>query len=152
MSHWYHQVTDDMANIVLAIEFFEEELIDAKQECQLHGKLETASSKLPGIVEKRFSQLQEIEAILEYLNIELKRERSRVFRKYLEHYNKVLTSRDAEKFVDGEASVIALTHLVNQFSLTRNSYLSIMKGLDSKGWMIGHITRLRSAGLENVEL
>jgi hypothetical protein len=40
------------------------------------------SASLPGITEHRFNQLQEIEAILEHLNIELRRERSKVFRKY----------------------------------------------------------------------
>jgi hypothetical protein len=27
-----------------------------------------------------------------------------------------------------------------------------MKGLDSKSWMLGHITRLRTAGMEDVTL
>ena len=112
--------------------------------------MEKASSSLPGLTEFRFNQLQEIEAILEHLNIELRRERSKVFRKYLESYNRTLSSRDADKFVDGEQSVIDLSHLVNQFSLLRNKYLGIMKGLDTKQWQIGHITRLRTAGMEDI--
>ena len=72
------------------------------------------------------------------------------FWKYLENYNRTLSSRDADKFVDGEQSVIDLTHLVNQFSLLRNKYLGIMKGLDTKQWQIGHITRLRTAGMEDI--
>ena len=72
------------------------------------------------------------------------------FRKYLENYNRQLSSRAAEKFVDGEDSVVTLTHLTNQFSLLRNQYLGIMKGLDTKQWQIGHITRLRTAGMEDI--
>ena len=112
--------------------------------------MEKASSSLPGLTEFRFNQLQEIEAILEHLNIELRKERAITFRKYLENYNRTLSSRDADKFVDGEQSVIDLTHLVNQFSLLRNKYLGIMKGLDAKQWQIGHITRLRTAGMEDI--
>ena len=112
--------------------------------------MERASASLPGITELRFNQLQEIEAILEHLNIQLRKERSRVFRKYLEAYNRQLTSRDADKFVDGEDSVITLTELCNQFSLLRNRFLGIMKGLDTKQWQIGHITRLRTAGMEDI--
>jgi hypothetical protein len=52
--------------------------------------------------------------------------------------------------VDGEDSVINLTQLVNQFSLLRNRYLGILKGLDVKQWQIGHITKLRTAGLEDI--
>lgn len=150
MSTWYNKVVDDLSVIIDCIDYFENELEDARYECGIKGSLEKASAKLPGITEMRFNQLQEIEAILEHLNIELRRERSKTFRKYLEAYNRQLSSRDAEKFVDGEDSVITLTQLTNQFSLLRNKFLGIMKGLDTKQWQIGHITRLRTAGMEDI--
>jgi hypothetical protein len=150
MSTWYNKIVEDLSVIVDCIEYFENELDEARYECGIKGSLEKASAALPGITERRFNQLQEIEAILEHLNIELRKERSKVFRKYLESYNRQLSSRDAEKFVDGEESVITLTHLTNQFSLMRNKFLGIMKGLDTKQWQIGHITRLRTAGMEDI--
>jgi hypothetical protein len=150
MSTWYNKIVEDLSVIVDCIEYFENELDEARYECGIKGSLEKASAALPGITEKRFNQLQEIEAILEHLNIELRKERSKVFRKYLESYNRQLSSRDAEKFVDGEESVITLTHLTNQFSLMRNKFLGIMKGLDTKQWQIGHITTLRTAGMEDI--
>jgi hypothetical protein len=117
MATHYNNIVKDLSNIVPAIEYYDKELNDARWEVKIKGSLEKASSSLPGLTEFRFNQLQEIEAILEHLNIELRRERSKVFRKYLENYNRTLSSRDADKFVDGEQSVIDLTHLVNQFSL-----------------------------------
>jgi len=152
VSTWYNRVVKDLSEIVDCIEYYENELNDAKYECHIKGSLERASAALPGITELRFNQLQEIEAILEHLNIELRRERSKTFRKYLETYNRQLSSRDAEKYVDGEESVITLSQLVNQFSLLRNKYLGIMKGLDTKQWQIGHITKLRTAGMEDVTI
>ena len=150
MATHYNKIVQDLGNIVPAIEYYEKELNEARWEVKIKGSLEKASSSLPGLTEFRFNQLQEIEAILEHLNIELRRERSKIFRKYLENYNRTLSSRDADKFVDGEQSVIDLSHLVNQFSLLRNKYLGIMKGLDTKQWQIGHITRLRTAGMEDI--
>ena len=150
MSTWYNKVTSKLGDIVGAIDHFEKELDGAKYECRIKGSLEKASASLPGITEHRFNQLQEIEAILEHLNIALRKERSSVFRKFFETYNRQLTSRDAEKYVDGEQSVIDLSHLCNQFALLRNRYLGIMKGLDTKQWQIGHITKLRTAGMEDI--
>lgn len=150
MSTWYNKVVDDLGSIVPAIEYFESQLQEARYECSIKGSLEKSSASLPGITEYRFNQLQEIEAILEHINIELRKERSKVFRKYLEAYNRQLSSRDADKFVDSEDSVINLTHIANQFALLRNQYLGIMKGLDTKQWQIGHITRLRTAGMEDI--
>ena len=150
MATHYNNIVQDLGNIVPAIEYYQKELDEARWEVKIKGSLEKASASLPGLTEFRFNQLQEIEAILEHLNIELRKERSVVFRKYLENYNRTLSSRDADKFVDGEQSVIDLTHLTNQFSLLRNKYWGIMKGLDTKQWQIGHITRLRTAGMEDI--
>ena len=150
MAGWYNSVVEDLGKIVDSIDYYEKQLEEAKYECSIKGSLEKSSAALPGITEHRFNQLQEIEAILEHLNIELRNERSKTFRKFLESYNRRLSSRDAEKFVDGEPSVINLTHLCNQYSLLRNKYLGIMKGLDTKQWQIGHITRLRTAGMEDI--
>ena len=152
MATHFNKIVEDLGNIVDAISYFERELEDAKWECRIKGSLEKLSASLPGLTEFRFNQLQEIEAILEHLNIELRRERSKTFRKYLESYNRTLSSRDAEKFVDGEDSVVNLQHLCNQYSLLRNKYLGILKGLDVKQWQIGHITRLRTAGMEDISI
>jgi hypothetical protein len=96
---WYTKVSKDISYIPDAVAYFENELIDARKDSKVSGNIEKASALMPGIVEQRFSQLQEIEAILEYLNIELRRLRSSLFRKYLETYQRALTSRDVEKYV-----------------------------------------------------
>ena len=150
MSLWFNKVSGDVSQIVNCITHYESELEEAKKEVKIKGSLERASAALPGIMEHRYNQLQEIEAILEDLNIDLRKERSHIFRKFLEHYNRQLSSRDAEKYVDGEPSVINLTRLTNQFGLLRNQYLGIIKGLDVKQWQIGHITKLRTAGMEDI--
>ena len=104
--NWYDQVSKDISKIPAAVQYYEAELLQAKKETNVVGRLEKASAQMPAIVETRFGQLQEIEAILEYLNIELRRLRSSHFRKYVENYQRQLSSRDAEKFVDGEADVV----------------------------------------------
>ena len=105
---------------------------------------------MPGITEHRFNQLQEIEAVLNFLNIQLRKIRRKWFKKYLEGYARALTSRDAEKYVDGEDEVIDFETIINEVALLRNKWLGIMKGLETKQWQLGHITRLRTAGMEDV--
>jgi hypothetical protein len=149
---WYYKVTDDINQVVGAIAHFEDQLADARKEIPIKGSLERASAGLPGITEYRFNQLQEVESILENLNIRLRKKRSEVFRKYLENYNRQLSSRDAEKYVDGDSDVVSLTEVVNQFALVRNQYLGIMKGLESKSFQLNNIVKLRTVGIENVSI
>lgn len=150
---WYSKVTSDLSNIAACIEFYEQEIDKARVDLSIkHKTLEKHGAELPAIVEVRFSQLQEIEAILEYLNIKLKEQRSKTFKKYLENYNKALSSRDAEKYSDSDKEVVDLAILVNEFALLRNKFLALHKGLDQKGWMIGHIVKLRAAGLDDAAI
>ena len=152
MAGWYNKVKDDMANVVDAIIHFDAEFENARMETSLKGNLERSSRDIPGIVAYRFGQLQEIEAILEYLNIEARKAQRKHYRKYLENYNKVLSSRDADKFADGEQEVINMEHLVNEFALVRNKWLGVMKGLEAKQFQINNITKLRTAGMEDINL
>jgi hypothetical protein len=149
---WYTKVSQDVSNIPDAVTYFESELQVARQEVRLSGNLEKASASMPGTVEQRFSQLQEIEAILEYLNIELRRLKSSHFRKYLENYQRALSSRDVEKYVEGEADVVDMEKIINEFALLRNKWLGITKALDQKQWQITNIVKLRVAGMEDATI
>jgi len=149
---WYNKIKNDMSEIVAAITFYDNELQVAHKETFLSGNLERNSREVPGNLAYRFGQLQEVEAILEYLNIELRKIHRAKYRKYLEHYNKTLSSRDADKFAEGDQDYIDMEHLVNEFALVRNKYLALMKGLEAKQFQIGHITKLRTAGMEDIRL
>ena len=147
---WYNRVVANLAEIPNFITFYEGELSQAKGEIIIRGNVEKAVSNLPGDTEHRFNQLQEIEAVLNYLNIQLRKIRRKHFQKYLEAYARALTSRDAEKYVDGEDEVIDFETIINEVALLRNKWLGIMKGLESKNFMIGHVVRLRTAGMEDI--
>jgi hypothetical protein len=149
---WYTKIAKDISHIPDAVLYYESELGEARKEVRLTGNLEKASASMPGVVEERFSQLQEIEAILEYLNIELRRLKSQFFRKYLENYQRALSSRDCEKFVEGEADVIDFEKIINEFALLRNKWLGITKALDQKQWQITNIVKLRVAGMEDATI
>jgi len=149
---WYSRITSNLAMIPDFIAHYEHELNEAKRECRIGGYVEHNIKELPGITEHRFNQLQEIEAILNYLNIQLRKIRRRHFQKYLEAYARQLTSRDAEKYVDGEDEVIDFETIINEVALLRNRWLGIMKGLDTKQWQMGHIVRLRTAGMEDIQV
>jgi hypothetical protein len=139
--------------IVDCITYYENELVESRKELSIKGeRIEHHAATLPSITELRYSQLQDIEAILEYLNIQYKKVRSSAFKKYTTSHNKALTSRDAEKYVDGDDSVIESAMLINRFALLRNQYLAVMKGIEAKHWEITNIVKLRCAGIEDARL
>ena len=147
---WYNKITDDLSVLPDFISYYENELVEAKRDCSIYGNVEKNITKLPGVTEHRFNQLQEIEAVLNYMNVKLRKLRTKHFQKYLEKYNRSLSSRDAEKYTDGEDEVVDFEVLINEVALLRNRWLGIMKALESKNFMLGHVVRLRTAGMEDI--
>ena len=106
---WYNKVVQSLDNLPDAIQHFEDELEWAKKnDLNMKGRpIEKISAEVPGVVEQRYNQLQEIEAILEHLNIQLQKLRTSKFRGYLEQYNHALSSRDAGIYADWACAGIA---------------------------------------------
>jgi hypothetical protein len=149
---WYSRVVADLSNIPDFIAHYENELADARRDVQIGGMIEKNITALPGVTEHRFNQLQEIEAVLNHLNIQLRKIRRKHFQKYLEGYARALTSRDAEKYVDGEDEIIDFETIINEVAFLRNRWLGIMKAMESKNFMLGHVVRLRAAGMEDIQV
>lgn len=147
---WYNRVVANLGEIPAFINYYEQELVAAKSDIKIRGNVERALSNLPGETEHRFNQLQEIEAVLEYLNIQLRKIRQTHYKKYLEAYQRALTSRDAEKYAEAEDEVIDMETIINEVALLRNKWLGVMKGIESKNFMLGHVVRLRTAGMEDI--
>ena len=150
--NWYTRITVNLGVLPDFIQYFEAELEGAKKEVKIYGNVEKNIAAIPGVTEHRFNQLQEVEAVLNYLNIQLRKIRRKHFQKYLEAYNRALTSRDAEKYAEGEDEVIDMEVLINEVAYLRNRWLGIMKGLEAKQWQMGHIVRLRTSGMEDITI
>jgi hypothetical protein len=151
--NWYNSVvSSDLLTLPDAITYYEAEITAAKNECRITGNIEKAAALMPGIVEHRFNQLQEIEAILQHLNNELRRLRGHHFKQYNETYARKLTSRDIERYVDHEPDVVAYDRISNQFALVRNQWLGVAKALEVKQWQISNIVKLRCAGMEDASI
>jgi len=150
---WYYKVTADYSELPACLEYFSSEAEHARKELSMKGRLEEHAAKLPVVTERRFSQLQVLNAICKAFEIERDKAKSHHYKKFLEHYNKTLSSRDAEKYAEGEKDVVDLELLINEICMVRNVFTGIVKGLDNKSYTINNITRLRQAGLEdsNVE-
>ena len=149
---WYNKIVDDMGQLPDAIDWFQKQLETAWVEAKIIGGIERAAQELSGIMAYRFGQLQEVEAILKHLNIRYDKMRSDHYRRYLERYQRELTDRSIEKYIDGEDDVVTMATLINEVALVRNKYLALIKGLEQKSYNISNIIKLRIVGMEDAHL
>jgi hypothetical protein len=52
---WYAKVSKDIAHLPNCLDYFYNELEEARKEVKIYGNVEKASAALPGIVEHRFN-------------------------------------------------------------------------------------------------
>jgi hypothetical protein len=67
--NWHTKVSQNLTAIPDFINYYELELVNARKQVGIYGRVEKNITDLPGVTEERFGQLQEIEAVLNYLNI-----------------------------------------------------------------------------------
>lgn len=149
---WFYRIKNDLSLLPDMIDYYNTEIEAARQETRIFGSLEKNNQALPGQVAYRFDQLQEIESVLKHLNVKYDKMRSDHYRRYLERYNRELSDRSIEKYIDGETDIVDMSCLINEVALVRNKYLGIMKAFDAKSYSLGNITRLRIAGMNDAEL
>lgn len=149
---WHRIIKADRSKVLDFIDFFEKEAVEAQKDVDMKGSIEKLAMAMPGIVEFRFRQLQEIEAVLSYFENELKRARVQAYQKIIQTNQRSMTSSDVWKWVDNDKDVYDLCELINEVAFVRNKFVSISKGLDQKSWMLGHVVKLRVVGLEDATL
>ncbi len=155
MARWYSRITSDPANcfepLGEAIEYFYAEYETAQRELRPKpgSKIIDLSTNLPGMVEFRYGQLQELESILKFLDIQYDKIKGEKKKHFYEHYNRQLSERLADQYAEIEPEVIMLREFIQQVALIRNMFLGISKGLEFLHFQIGHIIQLRKAGIED---
>lgn len=145
----YYDLVNDWNTLPAFLDYFDKEAKVAKDELPMSGTIEKISKDLPFMLDSRFTQLQILNAAVEHFEKQLDKSKSTHYRKYLEKYQRALSSRDVEKYVMGEDEILSISEIINEISLMRNIFVSIIKAYEMKSFQINNITKLRVAGLED---
>lgn len=150
MSKYLQMIKDDANNLSKVLEYFNNEYEEARQDLKVKGNLMQESSKLSSIIEYRYSQLQELEAIIGYFDIKLKGIKSSLYQKMMTTSSRMLSSTDIKQYIDGDKNVIDIQMIINDITLVRNKFVGLTKGFETKNFMISNIVKLQIAGLDTI--
>ena len=124
---WYNKIKKDLSELPNMMEYHEKQLMSARAEINEKGQVSQVMLKIPGIMEYRYNQLQDVDAILEFLNLQLRIIKHKHYKKFFEGYGKALNSREAEKYSEAEDDVIDMETIINEVALIRNKWLGVIK-------------------------
>lgn len=141
---------DKLEAILDILPKYEKKVSDAEVIFQLEGrKLEEIMRTLPHYQSNYDKALQEMKALEEWLNNVKEKETARFWKKYVEGYPKQLSTRDVQAYIAGEKVIVELNQIIIEVALIKNHLAAIVKSLEQMGWMLGHVTKLRIAELQD---
>lgn len=149
---WHREIDLDQNKVIPCVEYFNKELEEGKTEAVISGSVTKALRDLPYLYERRFGQLQELESVLEVMEAKQKKLKSDLFNKYTTNMQRLLTSTDAMKYVEGDQQYVDYAILIAEVAYVRNRYLGVIKAIEHKSWSLNMISKLRVAGIEDASV
>lgn len=155
MISWFRKIEQNGYEDELddAILYYDEEYENATKDLEIKGSVTNMLSRMPGLIQYRFSQLQDLCAICEYMEVEKNKIISTKFKGYLEGYSKkVISSRDADKFASADPDVENISKKYIAVCLSRDQFMGIYEGLKTKHFQLTNIVKLKSVGIDDFSI
>lgn len=151
-NEYFQAIKKDESTLPKVLDYFNNEYEDARKEVDIKGSLTECVSKISSRYEYRVSQLQEIEAILKHFEIKLSQRKSSLYQKFLENYNRSLSSTDIKIYIEGQPEIVAIQQIINEIALIRNKYLGLTKGFETANYQLSNLSRLYASGVDGVQI
>jgi len=115
-------------------------------------KLEEVCRTLPKNLSVYDRYYQEMKTLEEWMVVKREKIQSKLWKKFLEGYPRALASKDIQMYIQGDPEYVEFTEIILEVANIKAKLQSIVKAFESLSWMVGHITRLRIAELQDTVL
>ena len=116
---------------------------------ELEGvRLELIARNIPHHQVFYAQRAMEVRALVKWLEVHKARTESR----YVKNYNnspRALGTKEQSQYLQGEKDVVEINQLIIQTALFQQQFEEIVEAIKQMGWMIGNITKLRVAELQD---
>lgn len=145
--------SNDYSRIIDILPRYEKLIEEAKPIFAIEGKrLEEVMRTIPHHQSRYEQAYHDMKALEEWLTTVRDRITSKLWKKYNEHYSRALSTKDIQSYIAGEKEMLELNQVVTEVSLLKNNLYAIADAIKQMGWMMGHVTKLRVAELQDVIL
>lgn len=138
------------AQLPTYFEAWERDVNEAEPIFKIEGeRLETIARTIPHHQATYAQKAMEARAVVKWLEIH----RGRAESKYVKNYNnapRALGVKEQSQYLQGEREIVDLNQLIVQAALYQQQFDEIVEAIKQMGWMVGNITKLRVAELQDV--
>lgn len=144
---------EKLSEIIPFLPKYEAKIEAARPIFKLEGrKLEEVMRTLPHYQSSYDQSYQELKSLEDWINIIKDKKTGKLWKKYNEGYSKALSTRDIQAYIASEKDIVELNQIALEITLLKSNMQSIVESLKQIGWMVGNITKLRVAEMQDAIL
>ncbi len=129
----------------------EEEIV--KPKLNIKGKnLEAANAEHAGWQLYYESRRADLHALAKYFEARTAAARGKLFKKYTETYNRTLSDRQKDKYIDNDEQYLSQYEIYLEIKEVYEKYEAVCNAFQSRGYALNNITKIRVASLEDVNI
>jgi hypothetical protein len=111
-------------------------------------RLEEIMRTLPDNQRKYDIAYKEMKALEEWLSVLKEKLNAKYWKKYVEGYPRQLGPKDIQAYVSGEKEMVEMTQIILEVALVKQRLESTVEGFRQMGFMMGHVTKIRVAEMQ----
>jgi hypothetical protein len=139
--------------LIPILDAFDADVVKAEPLFKIEGeRLEHIARSLPQHQAYYGQRAQEAKHLVKWLENHLAKIEARMIKNMNAHSSKAFGQRETTAIISGEREVVEQKQLVIEASLIHHRLDEIVEAFKQMGWMLGHITKLHVASIQDVVL
>lgn len=144
---------ENFSKLPKIIEEYENALSDVKEHLIISGKnLEAVNKEQPMWLHYYDYKRIELQTLLKYVEGQVQRVRGRLFKSYTESYQREISDRAKDKYIDNEDAYLNVFGVYLEIKELYEQYCAVVDAFRQRGYSLNNITKIRVANLEDVEI
>jgi hypothetical protein len=141
---------EDITNIDIVIQYFNNELKDFDTHLELKGKcIATANAEHVGWFSYYDTIRIEVKKVLNYISMQVDIVKSTCWFKFKEKHSRELSTRDIETYIKAEPSYINITNILLEVAELYDKSESIVESFKLRGYNLKNLTQLKMTDNED---
>jgi hypothetical protein len=140
----------DAAQLITLVSQYDTDLANLAALIEIKGKkLEHANRENPAWHLYYDQRRAELNTLQKYMEMEVARVRGRLYKQYVETYNRDLGDRAIEKYIDNEEAYLEKYELYLEIKELHDKFDGAVEAFKSRGYALNNITKIRVAAIED---
>lgn len=146
-----HRLGENYQNLPDILAEYEKELSFVEERLEIRGKrLEVANTEHAAWQYYYETRCADLHTLVKFFEGKTAAARGKLFKKYTETYNRELSDRQKDKYIDNDEAYLSQYELYLEVKEVHEKYQAVCNAFQSRGYALNNITKLRVAALEDV--